>query len=144
MDDDLREELEAEAKLEDRPSSHLANRASRSMLRTKAARRQAIDVALSEAEAGAFISQEAMNAMAENFRGPETTMRIAHLSSITCPTLLTWGRDDRVSPIDMALVPMRLIPNCELHTFPNCGHWAQIERKAEFESVTRAFLLRED
>jgi pimeloyl-ACP methyl ester carboxylesterase len=26
--------------------------------------------------------------------------------------------------------------------FPNCGHWAMIERKAEFESVVLAFLTR--
>jgi pimeloyl-ACP methyl ester carboxylesterase len=42
----------------------------------------------------------------------------------------------------MALLPMRLIPNAELHIFPNCGHWAMIERKQEFESVTLAFLQR--
>jgi len=43
---------------------------------------------------------------------------------------------------DSALVPMRLIPNAELHVFPNCGHWAMIERKAEFENVVLAFLTR--
>ncbi|MGV0802596.1 alpha/beta hydrolase, partial [Mycolicibacterium elephantis] len=54
-----------------------------------------------------------------------------------------WGRDDRVSPLDMALIPMRTIPNAELHVFPNCGHWAMIEAKAAFESTVLAFLARD-
>lgn len=66
----------------------------------------------------------------------------AHLQSIQCPTLVTWGRDDRVTPVDWAILPMRLIPKCELHVFYDCGHWAMIERKREFESVVLAFLRR--
>jgi pimeloyl-ACP methyl ester carboxylesterase len=66
----------------------------------------------------------------------------AYLPSIEAPTLLLWGRDDRVSPLDRAILPMRLIPRAELHTFPHCGHWAQIERKEEFESIALAFFGR--
>ncbi|WP_408610004.1 alpha/beta fold hydrolase [Gordonia insulae] len=66
------------------------------------------------------------------------------LHKITAPTLMTWGRDDRVSPLDMALIPMRTIPNAELHVFPHCGHWAMIEQKAAFENVVTAFLHRSD
>jgi pimeloyl-ACP methyl ester carboxylesterase len=66
----------------------------------------------------------------------------ARMHKVTAPTLLTWGRDDRVSPLDMALIPMRTIPNAELHVFPNCGHWAMIEAKSAFESVVLAFLDR--
>ncbi|MGB6040407.1 MAG: alpha/beta hydrolase, partial [Gordonia sp. (in: high G+C Gram-positive bacteria)] len=36
----------------------------------------------------------------------------------------------------------RLIPNAELHIFPNCGHWVMIEAKDAFESSVRAFLQR--
>ncbi|EGD54837.1 alpha/beta fold hydrolase [Gordonia neofelifaecis] len=61
---------------------------------------------------------------------------------VKCPTLLTWGRDDRVSPPDMSMVPMRLIPDAELHVFPKCGHWVMIEAKDAFESSVRAFLSR--
>ena len=89
-------------------------------------------------------SRESIAATAEMFRGENAHLRIAHLSSIKVPTLLTWGRDDRVTPLDLALLPMRLVPNAELHVFPNCGHWNMIERKAEFESLVKAFLLRED
>jgi pimeloyl-ACP methyl ester carboxylesterase len=64
------------------------------------------------------------------------------MHKVAAPTLLTWGRDDRVSPLDMALIPMRTIPNAELHVFPNCGHWVMIEAKEAFESTVLSFLLR--
>lgn len=69
--------------------------------------------------------------------------QVAMLTKIEAPTLLTLGRDDRVTPLDSVLVPMRLIKRCELHIFPDCGHWAMIERKDEFESVVLSFLLRD-
>lgn len=64
------------------------------------------------------------------------------LHKISCPTLLTWGRDDRVSPPDMALLPLRQIPEAELHIFPRCGHWVMIEAKQAFEATVAAFLTR--
>jgi pimeloyl-ACP methyl ester carboxylesterase len=87
-------------------------------------------------------ARASINAMAEAFRGEHGLQRVAHLGKIQAPTLITWGRDDRVTPMDIALLPMRIMPNAELHVFPNCGHWNMIERKEEFESVVKAFLLR--
>jgi pimeloyl-ACP methyl ester carboxylesterase len=78
--------------------------------------------------------------MAENPEPPYW----ARLHTVKAPTLLTWGRDDRVSPLDMALVPMRTIPNAELHVFPNCGHWTMIEQKEAFERTVLGFLLRSE
>ena len=88
----------------------------------------------------ALYSREGIAAIAQFRRGPNAAQVIEHLPQIQAPTLLTWGRDDRVSPLDISLLPMRLIPHCELHVFPNCGHWAMIECKAAFEAVTLAFL----
>nr|WP_281363811.1 alpha/beta fold hydrolase [Nocardioides daedukensis] len=67
----------------------------------------------------------------------------AMLHKITAPTLLTWGRDDRVSPVDMMLLPMRTIGQVEVHVFPNCGHWAMIEAKTAWEATVISFLTRE-
>ncbi|MCC3316288.1 alpha/beta fold hydrolase [Nocardia africana] len=64
------------------------------------------------------------------------------LGTVQCPTLLTWGLDDRQCPPDMPMIPMRLIPHAELHIFPNCGHWVMIEAKEAFERVATEFLLR--
>ena len=82
--------------------------------------------------------QQMMSAM----RTSDAPLPWAIMHEVTAPTLLTWGRDDRVSPLDMALIPMRTIPNAELHIFPNCGHWVMIEQKEAFESVALSFLLR--
>lgn len=86
-------------------------------------------------------SRAGLAVIAAAMSGPEAVQNFAYLPKIQCPTLLTWGRDDRVTPLDGSLVPLRLIPNAELHVFPKCGHWAMIEQKAAFESAVKAFLL---
>lgn len=68
----------------------------------------------------------------------------AMLHKLKARTLITWGRDDRVSPVDMAILPMRTIPDAELHVFPDCGHWVMIEQRAAWESAVLAFLTRKD
>jgi len=85
----------------------------------------------------------AFEQMMAAMRASDAPMPWAVMHKVTAPTLLTWGRDDRVSPLDMALIPMRTIPNAELHVFPNCGHWAMIEAKDAFESAVLAFLTRD-
>ena len=91
-------------------------------------------------------AQEAMRSMGMSFWNPETAedgmlWREAH--RLRRPTLLTWGREDRVNPLDGALAALKLIPRAELHVFPNCGHWAQIEAADAFAEVSIAFLDRD-
>lgn len=81
--------------------------------------------------------------IADRMRGPDGIADLAHLSHVQAPTLITWGRDDRVNPLDGALLPMRAISRAELHVFNDCGHWAMIERKEAFESVVLGFLNRD-
>ena len=81
--------------------------------------------------------------MMQFMRSSDAPLPWALMHKVAAPTLLTWGRDDRVSPLDMSLIPMRTIPNAELHVFPNCGHWAMIEAKAAFEATVLSFLLRD-
>lgn len=54
--------------------------------------------------------------------------------------LLVWGREDRVNPLDGALVALKQIPRAQLHVFPRCGHWAQLEQFEEFNRLVTAFL----
>ncbi|WP_024800864.1 4,5:9,10-diseco-3-hydroxy-5,9,17-trioxoandrosta-1(10),2-diene-4-oate hydrolase [Nocardia sp. BMG51109] len=56
------------------------------------------------------------------------------------PVLLIWGREDRVNPLDGALVALKSIPRAQLHVFGRCGHWAQRERFDEFNKLTIDFL----
>jgi pimeloyl-ACP methyl ester carboxylesterase len=86
--------------------------------------------------------KKAFDQMMVAMRASDAPMPWAMMHKVAAPTLLTWGRDDRVSPLDMALIPMRTIPNAELHVFPNCGHWAMIEAKDAFEATVLSFLLR--
>ena len=96
------------------------------------------------AAARRMYSRAAMEAMTKAAEASPEPPYWALLHRIRARTLLTWGRDDRVSPVDMALLPMRMIPDVELHVLPNCGHWAMIEQKSAWEAVVLAFLTRED
>lgn len=97
------------------------------------------------ADATAPGAQEAMASMGASFWKPDTAedgmlWREAH--RLRHRTLLTWGREDRVNPLDGAVAALKLIPRASLHVFPNCGHWAQIEAADEFCEVATAFLAR--
>jgi pimeloyl-ACP methyl ester carboxylesterase len=94
------------------------------------------------ASARRMYGKAAFAQMMAMMKAADVPMPWALMHKVAAPTLLTWGRDDRVSPLDMALVPMRTIPNAELHVFPNCGHWAMIEAKEAFENTVLGFLTR--
>lgn len=65
------------------------------------------------------------------------------LSTLSVPTLLVHGREDRVIPLNETSWKMaRLLPNAELHVFPRCGHWTQIEKTGEFTDLVISFLNR--
>lgn len=67
----------------------------------------------------------------------------SRLSEIHAPTLLMWGSEDRFSPLDSGLMELKLLQNAEMHVFPKCGHWVQVERAAEFNMLAAEFLSRE-
>jgi 2-hydroxymuconate-semialdehyde hydrolase len=65
------------------------------------------------------------------------------LRRITLPTLCVHGREDQVIPIrETSFRLSSLLPNAELHVFPNCGHWTQIEKTVPFAHVVHEFLSR--
>ncbi|MGW8887433.1 4,5:9,10-diseco-3-hydroxy-5,9,17-trioxoandrosta-1(10),2-diene-4-oate hydrolase [Streptomyces sp. NPDC055749] len=80
--------------------------------------------------------------MAASFANPawqQATMLWREAHRITHPVLLTWGREDRVNPLDGALLALKIIPDARLHVFPNCGHWAQTEKADEFNRLATDF-----
>ncbi|NIH83848.1 alpha/beta fold hydrolase [Amycolatopsis granulosa] len=103
--------------------------------------RQATDPATLE-NSRRMYSAAALARMAAGARDATVTPSWAALGRLDVPTLVTWGRDDRVSPVDMALLPMRVLPRGEVHIFPDCGHWVMIEQKDAWEAVVLAFLRR--
>jgi 4,5:9,10-diseco-3-hydroxy-5,9,17-trioxoandrosta-1(10),2-diene-4-oate hydrolase len=54
--------------------------------------------------------------------------------------LLIWGREDRVNPLDGALVALKVIRRAQLHVFGGCGHWAMLEKFGEFNRLAISFL----
>lgn len=95
---------------------------------------ETLEIARRMYSTAAFSATMAANAMSDDV--PYSSQ----LHKVKAPTLLTWGRDDRVSPLDMVLAPMREIPDAQLHVFPRCGHWTMIEAREEWLRVVLAFL----
>jgi 2-hydroxymuconate-semialdehyde hydrolase len=61
------------------------------------------------------------------------------LRAITHKTLLIHGRDDQVIPVSSSIRAEALMPNADLLVFGNCGHWTQIEKRAEFLKAVLGF-----
>jgi 4,5:9,10-diseco-3-hydroxy-5,9,17-trioxoandrosta-1(10),2-diene-4-oate hydrolase len=88
-------------------------------------------------------SLAAMRAMGLSFMRPESyeqgmLWREAH--RLRQRVLLIWGREDRVNPLDGALLALKTIPRAQLHVFGHCGHWAQLEKFDEFNRLALDFL----
>ncbi len=62
----------------------------------------------------------------------------ARITRIRRPTLVTWGRDDRMFPAHHALKLVREIPDARLELF-DTGHAPHTERPAEFALVVREY-----
>ena len=86
------------------------------------------------ASARRMYGKAALEAAMKAAAASDTPPLWAMLPKLKAKTLITWGRDDRVSPVDMAMLPMRAIPDVEVHIFPNCGHWVMIEQKDAWET----------
>jgi 4,5:9,10-diseco-3-hydroxy-5,9,17-trioxoandrosta-1(10),2-diene-4-oate hydrolase len=85
----------------------------------------------------------AMKAMGASFTDParyEEGLLWREAHRLRNEVLLLWGRDDRVNPLDGALVALKLIRRARLHVFGGCGHWAQLERFDEFNRLAIDFL----
>ena len=82
----------------------------------------------------------------------ETTCRIAWkpymhsltllhlLPAIRTPTLLVWGREDAITPLECGEIYQRAIPRSQLAVIENCGHMPEMEQPAEFAGLVRDFL----
>ena len=62
------------------------------------------------------------------------------LPSIGIPTCLVWGKNDSITPPEVAEEFNQLLPNSELKWIEKCGHAAMMERPEEFNSLVREWL----
>ncbi|MDO5681377.1 MAG: alpha/beta hydrolase [Propionibacteriaceae bacterium] len=72
---------------------------------------------------------------------PEEVWR--DLQCITAPTLVLWGRDNRIQGFDNALFMLNQIPDVEVHIFGRTGLWIPFERPNGFSREVTSFLLED-
>lgn len=64
------------------------------------------------------------------------------LSDIRLPTLIVWGFNDRIVPVQSALSYHRRIHGSQLEIFERTGHVPMLERPARFNAVVGEFLAK--
>lgn len=62
------------------------------------------------------------------------------LDRIAAPTLVVWGRDNRVQGYDNALFMLNRIPDVQVHIFGQTGLWVPFERPGQFNRLLLGFL----
>lgn len=73
-------------------------------------------------------------------KGPMVRLNQEMIPTITAPTLLMHGRDDRVTTFAHAIRLAGMIRNSRAVIVNRCGHWLQLEHAKEFNSTVRRFL----
>jgi pimeloyl-ACP methyl ester carboxylesterase len=63
-----------------------------------------------------------------------------HLRRIECPTLILWGRHDKLIPVAHGEQYARLIPQARLEVLEDCAHMVPYEQPDLFVERTTSFL----
>jgi pimeloyl-ACP methyl ester carboxylesterase len=64
----------------------------------------------------------------------------AYLRGVKVPTLIVWGRQDAIIPLNCGELYQQALPNSRLHVIDRCGHSPALEKPQEFLQVVQAFL----
>ena len=78
--------------------------------------------------------------MARSAKNDTVTDRLATLTDL--PTLLVWGRDDVITPPDVAEEFLKRLPQATLHFIEECGHAPMIEQPEAFNRLSLQFLAQ--
>jgi pimeloyl-ACP methyl ester carboxylesterase len=77
----------------------------------------------------------------ERFSAPWDTYVRDHVRAITMPTLIVWGREDGLIPVEAAGEFHKAIPGSRLIVYPKTGHIPMEEVAARSAADLRAFLM---
>lgn len=66
------------------------------------------------------------------------------LHKIKLPVALIWGKNDRITPPEVADEFHNLLPNSELYWIDKCGHAPMMEQPAEFNQILNKVLEKID
>ena len=69
---------------------------------------------------------------------PDLTQR---LRNITADTLLVWGREDGIVPLQHGEALRNALPNSNLYVIDRCGHMPMAEKPETFNRIIRDFLV---
>jgi pimeloyl-ACP methyl ester carboxylesterase len=62
------------------------------------------------------------------------------LPGVSTSTLLVWGGEDVITPIDSGEIYKRAMPRSRLVVIENCGHMPEMEKPTEFAGLIGNFL----
>jgi pimeloyl-ACP methyl ester carboxylesterase len=66
------------------------------------------------------------------------------LGNLKAKTLILWGKNDRGTSLEQALLLFQKIPQAELHVFDQCAHWVQWDQAERFNNLVAEFLKAEN
>ena len=64
------------------------------------------------------------------------------LHTMNLPVCLIWGKNDQITPPEVAEEFHRLLPQSELYWIDNCGHAPMMEHPTEFNNTLEPWLKR--
>jgi pimeloyl-ACP methyl ester carboxylesterase len=67
----------------------------------------------------------------------------AYLRGVKTPTLIVWGKQDAIFPLNCGELYRQALANATLHVIDRCGHMPALEQPREFLQVVQAFLARQ-
>ena len=62
------------------------------------------------------------------------------MKDINVPVLLIHGVQDVVIPVSRTWDILNTVPHADAHIFSQCGHWSQVEKADEFNTVIKEYL----
>jgi pimeloyl-ACP methyl ester carboxylesterase len=75
----------------------------------------------------------------QNFRQSERSELYRRTGALRVPTMLLWGADDQVTPIDQLDTARALLRSLECHVIPECGHMVPFERPRDVADKIASF-----
>jgi pimeloyl-ACP methyl ester carboxylesterase len=66
----------------------------------------------------------------------------AMLGKVRVPTLIVWGANDHIIPVECGQLYQQAIAGATLRLLDKCGHWPQFERPQELARLIQEFVAR--
>ena len=64
------------------------------------------------------------------------------LGKVRVPTLIVWGEQDQIIPLECARLYQQAIPGATLRAIERCGHWPHLEHPQALAEIVREFVSR--